>query len=89
MSMNKQELVEALLFAGFRLMASGLILVGGLALVFELAGSWYRFDPNYLSSWFAATLLRPLLLLAAGTGLYFTAPGMARRMSAPFRAGQS
>ena len=87
--MNKQELIEGLLFSGFRLMATGLVILGGLALVFELAGSWYRFDPNYLPSWFGATLLRPLLLLAAGTGLYYSSPGMARRMSARFRGGQS
>jgi hypothetical protein len=73
--MNKNELIDGLLFAGLRLLAVVLFLIGGLQLVFALADAWYRFDPNYLGSFFFSTVFRPAVLLVAGTILYlFTGP---------------
>ena len=42
--MNKKDWVEAMLFAGFRLMAAGCGLLGGLSVLFQLIGAWDRFN---------------------------------------------
>ena len=81
--MNKQEMTEGLLFAGFRLMALALVLTGILTLFFQLAESWYQFDPNYLRIFLWGTLLRPVSLIAVGGGLHLLSARLARRMALP------
>ena len=82
--MNKKDWVEGLLFSGFRLMAAGCVLLGGLGLVFQLIGAWDRFDPNYLGAFIAGTLLRPLVLVATGIALHLLSGKLAHRMAARF-----
>ena len=84
MSMNKKDWTESLLFAGFRVMSTGCILLGGLGIVFQLLEAWDRFDPNYLGAFLAGTLLRPLVLLAAGIVLHMLSGRLAHRMAAGF-----
>ena len=81
--MNKQEMTEGLLFAGFRLMAVALVLIGVLTLFFQLAESWYQFDPSYLRIFLWGTLLRPLALIVVGGGLHLISAPLARRMASP------
>lgn len=82
--MNKKDWVEGMLFAGFRLMAAGCILLGGLSIVFQLISAWDRFDPNYLGAFIAGTLLRPLVLVAAGILLHLLSGKLAHRMATRF-----
>ncbi|MFO7725855.1 MAG: hypothetical protein R6V45_09935 [Oceanipulchritudo sp.] len=82
-------LTESLLFAGFRLMAVALILMGGLDLFLQVLDSWYRFDPNYLVSFLLQTVLKPFLLLLSGGFLLRFSTGLARRLSAGFTSGES
>lgn len=82
--MTKQDWIEALLFSGFRLMAAGLILIGGLSLVFQLVDSWYQFDPNYFGGFFLSTLFRPMVLVLTGILLHSVASRLARSMAGPF-----
>lgn len=84
--MNKKDLVEGLLFAGFRIAAAGCILFGLLSLVFQLLDSWYRFDPNYLGTFLAETVLRPIVMVGAGILLHLLSGSLARRMSSRFNA---
>jgi hypothetical protein len=84
MSMNKKDWVEGLLFAGFRLMAASIILLGGLSIVFQLLEAWHRFDPNYLGAFLAGTLLRPAILFLTGIVLHLMAGKLAHRMAAGF-----
>ena len=79
--MNKKDWAESFLFAGFRILAVACLLGGLLGLVFQLIEAWYRFDPNYLGAFLAATILRPLLVMLAGLALYLLAPRMAHRMA--------
>ena len=82
--MNKKDWVEGLLFAGFRIISTGVILVGLLGLVFQIIDTWYRFDPNYLGSYLADTLLRPFIMILAGVFLHAIASRMSHRMAARF-----
>ena len=87
--MDKKILTESLLFAGLRLIAVSLLLLGGLDLVLQVLDSWYRFDPNYLLQFFLQTVLQPFLLLfSGGLLLRYSAP-LARRLSADPTSGQS
>lgn len=82
--MSKQELVESLLFAGFRLMAVGLAIMGILSMVTRLADSWYRFDPSYFGAWFTATLLQPALFLAVAVFLFTRGPTLSKKTASRF-----
>ncbi len=81
-TMDKKEMVESLLFAGFRITALVLMLVGFFALVFQLLEAWDQFDPNYLGSFVNANLLRPIILVLVGLLLHFCSGFMARRAAA-------
>lgn len=87
--MNKQELIESLLYAGFRLMAVALLIIGGLGLLFQLADAWYRFDPSYLGAFLLETVFRSGMLILAGVLLYALSLPLARRMARPFRPPES
>ena len=89
MQMKKHELIECLLFSGLRLMAVALFLVGGLQLVFQIAGAWYRFDPNYLGDYLYSTVFRPAALLIVAVALFAAAGRFAQWMSRPFRKEES
>lgn len=78
--MNRQDLLDCLLFAGLRLMAFALVLFGGLELFFQLVDSWYRFDPNYLGAFLLQTIFRPLVLALAGFLLYAMAGPLSRKL---------
>ncbi len=82
--MNKQELVEAVLFAGLRVAACALGAVNAGALVARLLDAWYRFDPNYLGAFLLSTVLRPVVMLAVAAVLYAVAGPVARRSAARF-----
>ncbi|MEX0320773.1 MAG: hypothetical protein AB3N63_01300 [Puniceicoccaceae bacterium] len=82
--MDKKDMVESLLFAGFRVMALLLMLTGLLGLVFQLLEAWDQFDPNYLGSFVTAILLRPIILILTGLVLHFSSGLMARLMAARF-----
>ena len=87
--MDKKDMVESLLFSGFRTLALVLMLTGILGLVFQLMEAWDQFDPNYLGSFITAILLRPLILIITGTVLHFCSGFMARRMAARFNQSGS
>jgi hypothetical protein len=82
--MNKKDWAESILFAGFRLLAVACLLAGLLGIVMTLIDTWYRFDPNYLWTFIAATLLKPLLVALAGGLLYLFSGRMAHRMAVRF-----
>ena len=82
--MNTKDWVEGLLFAGFRLMAAGCVLLGGLSVLFQLLDAWHRFDPNYLGAFIAGTLLRPIVLIVTGIILHLLSGKLAHRMAARF-----
>lgn len=82
--MNKHELTECLLFAGLRLIATALFLIGGIQLVFQIAEAWYRFDPNYLGEYLFSTVFRPVVILLLATALCLSSRWMSRRMAKPF-----
>jgi hypothetical protein len=84
MTMNKKDWVEGLLFAGFRLMSSTCILLGGLGIIFQLLDAWHRFDPSYLGAFLAGTVMRPVILLLAGVILHLSAGKLAHRMASGF-----
>ena len=79
--MNKKDWVEGLLFAGFRIMSAGCMLLGSLGTIFQLLETWSRFDPNYLGAFIASTLLRPVIVLLAGILLHLLSAKLARRMA--------
>ena len=86
---TKKDWIEGILFAGFRLMAVGLLLVGLLGMVFQLLESWYQFDPNYLGTFVSETILRPLIVFLAGLFLYAGSGLMARRMASRYHRHSS
>ncbi|MGC9450310.1 MAG: hypothetical protein ACP5I4_02590 [Oceanipulchritudo sp.] len=85
--MNKKDWVEGILFGGFRLMGAACMLTGLLGVVFQLIDAWYRFDPNYLGNFIAATVLKPLILVAAGLLLHAFSGRLSRRMARRFDHG--
>ncbi len=86
---TKKDWVEGILFAGFRLMAVGLLLTGLLGMAFQFLESWYRFDPNYLGTFLAETILRPLMVFITGALLYAGSGWMARRMAVRYHKHSS
>ena len=82
--MDKRDYLECLLFAGLRLIAVGLLLAGGLGLIFQLVESWYRFDPNYLGSFLLGTVFRPAVIGFVGLVLWKASARLARCMAARF-----
>jgi hypothetical protein len=84
--MDKRDYLECLLFAGLRLIAIGLMLIGGFGLVFQIVESWYRFDPNYLGAFLLGSVFRPALIAVAGLILFKASASMARGMAARFTA---
>ena len=86
---TKKDWVEGILFAGFRLMAVGLLVVGLLGMIFQLLESWYRFDPNYLGTFVSETILRPLIVFMSGILLYAGSGMMARRMAGRYHRHSS
>ena len=79
--MNKNDWIEALLFAGCRLIGIVMIVAGLLGLVFQLMDSWSAFDPSYLWEFLASTILRPTLVIIAGLMLLALAGRVARYLS--------
>ena len=86
---SKKDWVEEILFAGFRLMAVGLMLVGLLGVIFQLLESWFQFDPNYLGTFVSETILRPLIVFLTGLILYAGSGLMARRMAGRYHRHSS
>ena len=84
-NMTKQDWAEVILFSGFRLLAAGVFLVGAFSLIFQLAESWFQFDPNYLGSFFLSTLFRPLVWILAAIILHCLAGFLARTMARSFK----
>lgn len=82
--MNSHSFVRGLLFAGFRLTAALLILIGGLTLLFQFSETWFHFDPSYLGAFAFSLFFRPLVLMVAGLGLYRFAPRLSRLAAKAF-----
>ncbi len=79
--MNKKDWIEGLLFAGFRLMAVALIIIGLLSLLFQLINSWSAFDPSYLWPFLASTILRPSIVILTGLLLMAISNRLAHSMA--------
>ena len=79
--MNKKDWIEGLLFAGFRLLAVTLIIIGLIGAVLQLLNSWYAFDPSYWGEFLASTVLRPLILIMVGLLLMAISGKMAKSMA--------
>lgn len=79
--MNRQELVECILLAGFRLAGVVMGLLGVLDLLLNLVGTGYRFDPNYLADFLLQSVLQSVLLVGAGMILVGLSKPLARRLS--------
>jgi len=64
--------------------ACALLVVNAAALLVRLLDAWYRFDPNYLVAFLLATVMRPVVMMAAAAVLYAAAGPVARRSAARF-----
>jgi len=81
--MNKKDWIEGFLFAGMRILAVAMIVVGLLGLVFQLLDSWSAFDPSYLADFLASTVLKPMIVIAAGLVLLAVSGRLAKSLAGP------
>lgn len=81
--MNSYALTHSILFAGLRIAGILLALAGLLNALILLAEGWFLFDPNYIGHFLFSMLLRPFLLVLAGTILYLAAGRIATIATKP------
>lgn len=81
--MNSYTLTHSILFAGLRITGILLAFAGLLNALLLLAEGWFLFDPNYIGHFLLSMLLRPILLVLAGTILYLAASRIATIAAKP------
>ena len=79
--MNKQEWIEAFIFASFRTASLLIIAMAFYGIITQAIESFYRFDPSYLGTFLLSRFTKPVILLLIGFSLWFSAHFFSKRAS--------